>query len=57
MAIGKRRDDIILKMETGADMRKAIKGYNVDFLNTMLAHVQRYYHNDIHHVLRVAGNN
>ncbi len=37
MAIGKRRDDILLKLETGADMRKAIKGYNVDFLNTMLA--------------------
>ncbi|HTE09939.1 MAG TPA: decaprenyl-phosphate phosphoribosyltransferase [Chitinophagaceae bacterium] len=37
MAIAKRRDDIILKMETGMDMRKAIKGYNVDFLNTMLA--------------------
>jgi len=37
MAIAKRRDDIILKMETGADMRKAIKGYNVDFLNTILA--------------------
>jgi decaprenyl-phosphate phosphoribosyltransferase len=37
MAIGKRRDDIILKTETGSDMRKAVKGYNVDFLNTMLA--------------------
>ena len=37
MAIAKRRDDILLKMETGIDMRKAIKGYNVDFLNTMLA--------------------
>ncbi len=37
MAIAKRRDDILLKMETGVDMRKAIKGYNVDFLNTMLA--------------------
>ena len=37
MAIGKRRDDIILKLETGTDMRKAVKGYNVDFLNTMLA--------------------
>ena len=37
MAIAKRRDDIILKMETGMDMRKAIKGYNVDFLNTMLS--------------------
>lgn len=37
MAIAKRRDDILLKMETGADMRKAVKGYNVDFLNTLLA--------------------
>ena len=37
MAIGKRRDDIILKMETGLDMRKAVKGYNVDFLNNMLS--------------------
>lgn len=37
MAIAKRRDDILLKMETGIDMRKAIKGYNVDFLNIMLA--------------------
>ncbi len=37
MAIGKRRDDIILKMETGFDMRKAVKGYNVEFLNTMLS--------------------
>lgn len=37
MAIAKRRDDIILKMETGLDMRKAVKGYNVEFLNIMLA--------------------
>jgi len=37
MAIAKRRDDILLKMETGLDMRKAIKGYNLDFLNIMLA--------------------
>jgi decaprenyl-phosphate phosphoribosyltransferase len=36
MAIAKRRDDILLKMETGVDMRKSIKGYNIDFLNTLL---------------------
>lgn len=36
MAIGKRRDDILLKLETGSDMRKSIKGYNLEFLNTML---------------------
>lgn len=37
MAIAKRRDDILLKMETGLDMRKAVKGYNIDYLNIMLA--------------------
>lgn len=36
MAIGKRRDDILLKLETGSDMRKSIKGYNLEFLNTMI---------------------
>lgn len=36
MAIGKRRDDILLKVQTGFDMRKSIKGYNLEFLNTML---------------------
>lgn len=36
MAIGKRRDDILLKLQTGSDMRKSIKGYNLEFLNTML---------------------
>ena len=37
LSIAKRRDDMLLKMETGADMRKSISGYNLDFLNTMLA--------------------
>ena len=36
MAIAKRRDDILLKLDTGTDMRKSIKGYNLDFLNNML---------------------
>ncbi len=36
MAIAKRRDDLILKGETGKDMRKSMSGYNLDFLNTML---------------------
>lgn len=36
MAIGKRRDDVMLKMETGTDMRKVIKGYSLEYLNTML---------------------
>ncbi len=37
MAIAKRRDDIVLKGTTGKDMRKASKGYNMDFLNVSLA--------------------
>jgi 4-hydroxybenzoate polyprenyltransferase len=37
MAIGKRRDDVLLKLSSGTDMRKAIKGYNLEFLNVVLA--------------------
>lgn len=37
MALAKRRDDVVLKMASGKDMRKASKGYNMDFLNTSLA--------------------
>jgi 4-hydroxybenzoate polyprenyltransferase len=37
MAIGKRRDDVLLKLRSGADMRKSIKGYNLEFLNVCLA--------------------
>jgi 4-hydroxybenzoate polyprenyltransferase len=36
MSIAKRRDDMLLKLSTGTDMRKSITGYNLDFLNTML---------------------
>lgn len=37
MAIGKRRDDVLLKLSSGTDMRKSIKGYNLEFLNAVLA--------------------
>jgi len=37
MAIGKRRDDVLLKLSSGTDMRKSIKSYNLDLLNTLLA--------------------
>ncbi len=36
MAIAKRRDDLILKSTTGVDMRKSMKGYSLEFLNTLL---------------------
>ncbi len=37
MAIAKRRDDVLLKLASGNDMRKAVKGYNLDFINTALS--------------------
>src|SRR5690606_14713227 len=37
MAIAKRRDDVLLKAATGTEMRKSMKGYSLDFLNTLLA--------------------
>jgi decaprenyl-phosphate phosphoribosyltransferase len=36
MAIGKRRDDVLLKLSSGTDMRRSIKGYNLEFLNVAL---------------------
>ncbi len=37
MAIGKRRDDVLLKLSSGTDMRKSVKGYNLEYLNVILA--------------------
>lgn len=37
MAVAKRRDDILIKLKSGVDMRKSIAGYNMDFLNVILA--------------------
>ena len=39
MAAGKRRDDVLLKISSGNDMRKAAKGYTLDFLNALLAFI------------------
>jgi len=37
MAVAKRRDDILIKLSSGNDMRKSIKGYNLEFLNVTMA--------------------
>lgn len=37
MAFAKRRDDVLLKLQSGKDLRKASKGYNLDFLNASLS--------------------
>jgi decaprenyl-phosphate phosphoribosyltransferase len=37
MAIGKRRDDVLFKVNSGVDMRKSVKGYNLEFLNVLLS--------------------
>jgi decaprenyl-phosphate phosphoribosyltransferase len=36
MAIGKRRDDLLLQDSSGASMRKSLTGYNLSFLDTLL---------------------
>ncbi|GAA0563042.1 decaprenyl-phosphate phosphoribosyltransferase [Chitinophaga japonensis] len=37
MAVAKRRDDVLIKHASGQEMRKASKGYNMDFMNVVLA--------------------
>jgi 4-hydroxybenzoate polyprenyltransferase len=37
MATAKRRDDILLKLQSGSDMRKSVKGYNLEFMNVVLS--------------------
>jgi decaprenyl-phosphate phosphoribosyltransferase len=37
MAIGKRRDDLLIKLNSGTDMRRSVRSYSLEFLNTMLA--------------------
>ena len=36
MAIGKRRDDVLLKEASGTDMRKSVSSYSLEYLNVML---------------------
>jgi decaprenyl-phosphate phosphoribosyltransferase len=35
MATAKRRDDILLKISSGMDMRKSVKGYNLEYLSNI----------------------
>lgn len=37
MAIAKRRDDIVLKLASGKDLREVSKNYNIQFLDTILS--------------------
>jgi len=37
MALAKRRDDVLIYLETGKKMRKVINGYNLQFLDTAMA--------------------
>ena len=37
MALAKRRDDVIIFLDTGKKMRKVIDGYNLQFLDTAMA--------------------
>ncbi len=37
MAMAKRRDDVLIKISSGTDMRKSVKGYNLEFINTAIS--------------------
>ncbi len=37
MALAKRRDDVLIYLDTGKKMRKVIDGYNIQFLDTAMA--------------------
>ena len=37
MATAKRRDDILLKIASGKDMRKTVKDYNLEYLSTIMS--------------------
>jgi hypothetical protein len=37
IALAKRRDDVLIFLETGKKMRKVIDGYNLQFLDTAMA--------------------
>lgn len=37
MALAKRRDDVLIYLETGKKMRKVVDGYNLQFLDTAMA--------------------
>lgn len=37
MAMAKRRDDVLIKISSGNDMRKSVKGYNLEFINTAIS--------------------
>ena len=37
MALAKRRDDVLIFLETGKKMRKVVDGYNLQFLDTAMA--------------------
>ena len=37
MATAKRRDDILLSMSSGIDMRKSVKGYNLEYLSNIMS--------------------
>ncbi|MBS1738368.1 MAG: decaprenyl-phosphate phosphoribosyltransferase [Bacteroidetes bacterium] len=37
LALAKRRDDVLIKLSSGNDMRQSIKGYNLEFINIALS--------------------
>lgn len=36
LAVAKRRDDLVIKLASGTDLRKSVKNYNLEFINACL---------------------
>jgi decaprenyl-phosphate phosphoribosyltransferase len=36
LAVAKRRDDLLIKISSGMDMRQSVKGYNLDYINGIM---------------------
>jgi 4-hydroxybenzoate polyprenyltransferase len=37
MSVAKRRDDVLIRANSGIEMRKSLRGYNMDFINAALS--------------------
>lgn len=63
LALGKRRDDVLIFNTSGEEMRKAVKGYNLEFINysmvfvasiTLVSYIMYSISNDV--ILRLGSN-
>jgi len=57
MAVAKRRDDVLIKLKSGGDMRKSIKGYNLEFFKRSTFPARGNYYCCLYYVHHFARSN